>query len=369
MNSSLLAYLAKDSDCKQGQTMSEVIAGSDTSTEANTGFDASRIAKVKAWLVSQFDAAGKDVSDFEYTPQSIAHLHNLANISQEKTQAAGIVAKDFCQKASEYHSQAARYPECCCHQNTWFGKKRKALLQDIAILTGVEYQARDLGLLIENTSVEQLGLARKILFTTQKLAEQIAKLSSGVAVIKVGAATENELEDHKLRIEDAKNATFAATEEGIVPSGGAALFHLSTYVPAIKDKLEDADKRHDADIVQKLNCKSSGCGEWERELSVHCFFFVNIFTKASLIAQNAGIEGEVVVEKVKEGEWETGCNAMTDKYDNLVEAGVIDPAKVTRCALQNAASVAGMVLTTQMIVVEKPKSKMPVGAPPQGLAV
>ncbi|CAK9171411.1 unnamed protein product [Ilex paraguariensis] len=85
--------------------MSEVIAGSDPSTEANTGFDASRIAKVKAWLVSQFDAARKDVSDFEYTPQSIAHLHNLANISQEKTQAAGIVAKDFCQKASEYHSQ------------------------------------------------------------------------------------------------------------------------------------------------------------------------------------------------------------------------------------------------------------------------
>ncbi|CAK9171412.1 unnamed protein product [Ilex paraguariensis] len=173
--------------------MSEVIAGSDPSTEANTGFDASRIAKVKAWLVSQFDAARKDVSDFdriakvkawlvsqfdaagkdvsdfekdvsdfEYTPQSIAHLHNLANISQEKTQAAGIVAKDFCQKASEYHSQAARYPECCCHQNTWFGKKRKALLQDIAILTGAEYQARDLGLLIENTSVEQLGLARKV---------------------------------------------------------------------------------------------------------------------------------------------------------------------------------------------------------------
>ncbi|CAK9171413.1 unnamed protein product [Ilex paraguariensis] len=140
----------------------------------------------------------------------------------------------------------------------------------------------------------------QILFTTQKLAEQIAKFSSGVAVIKVGAATENELEDHKLRIEDAKNATFAATEEGIVPSGGAALFHLSTYVPAIKDKLEDADKRHDADIVQKVLVISLpecmilsftfppatpplGCGEWERELSVHCFFFVNIFTKGKLL--------------------------------------------------------------------------------------
>ncbi|KAL6979365.1 hypothetical protein U1Q18_021030 [Sarracenia purpurea var. burkii] len=262
-----------------------------------------------------------------------------------------------------------------------FGERRKALLQDIAIVTGAEYQASDLGLLIENTSVEQLGLARKVTITkdattiiadsatkdeiqariaqikreladtdsvydSEKLAERIAKLSGGVAVIKVGAATETELEDRKLRIEDAKNATFAAIEEGIVPGGGAALVHLSTYVPAIKDKLEDADERLGADIVQKA-----------------------LVAPASLIAQNAGVEGEVVVEKVKESEWEVGYNAMTDKYENLVEAGVIDPAKVTRCALQNSASVAGMVLTTQAIVVEKPKPKSLAAAPPQGLSV
>ncbi|KAA8550350.1 hypothetical protein F0562_002034 [Nyssa sinensis] len=262
-----------------------------------------------------------------------------------------------------------------------FGERRKALLQDIAILTGAEYQATDLGLLIENTSVEQLGLARKVtiskdsttiiadaaskdeiqariaqikkelaetdsVYDSEKLAERIAKLSGGVAVIKVGAATESELEDRKLRIEDAKNATFAAIEEGIVPGGGAAFVHLSTCVPAIKDKFEDADERIGADIVQKA-----------------------LVAPASLIAQNAGVEGEVIVEKVRESEWEVGYNAMTDKYENLVEAGVIDPAKVARCALQNAASIAGMVLTTQAIVVEKPKPKTPVAGPPQGLTV
>ncbi|PHU03953.1 RuBisCO large subunit-binding protein subunit alpha, chloroplastic [Capsicum chinense] len=262
-----------------------------------------------------------------------------------------------------------------------FGERRKALLQDIAIVTGAEYQALDLGLLVENTAVEALGTARKVTITkdsttliadaaskdeiqariaqlkkelfetdsvydTEKLAERIAKLSGGVAVIKVGAATEAELEDRKLRIEDARNATFAAIEEGIVPGGGAAFVHLSTCIPAIKDKLEDADEKLGADIVQKA-----------------------LVSPASLIAQNAGVEGEVVVEKVKEAEWEIGYNAMTDKYENLVEAGVIDPAKVTRCALQNSASVSGMVLTTQAIVVEKPKPKAPAPAAPQGLTV
>ncbi|XP_019453942.1 PREDICTED: ruBisCO large subunit-binding protein subunit alpha [Lupinus angustifolius] len=262
-----------------------------------------------------------------------------------------------------------------------FGERRKALLQDIAILTGAEFQASDLGLLVENTSVEQLGFARKLtiskdsttiiadaaskdelqarvaqlkkelsetdsVYDSEKLAERIAKLSGGVAVIKVGAATETELEDRKLRIEDAKNATFAAIEEGIVPGGGTALVHLSAYVPAIKETIEDPEERLGADIVQKA-----------------------LVAPASLIAQNAGIEGEVVVEKIRNGEWEFGYNAMTDKYENLVEAGVIDPAKVTRCALQNAASVAGMVLTTQAIVVEKPKPRAPVAGEPQGLTV
>ncbi|KAG5379330.1 hypothetical protein IGI04_027172 [Brassica rapa subsp. trilocularis] len=187
-----------------------------------------------------------------------------------------------------------------------FGERRKAMLQDIAILTGAEYQALDMGLLVENTTIDQLGIARKVtiskdsttliadaaskdelqarisqlkkelfetdsVYDSEKLAERIAKLSGGVAVIKVGAATETELEDRKLRIEDAKNATFAAIEEGIVPGGGATLVHLSTVIPAIKETFEDADERLGADIVQKA-----------------------LVAPAALIAQNAGIEGEVV---------------------------------------------------------------------------
>uniref|UniRef100_A0A0E0MLB6 RuBisCO large subunit-binding protein subunit alpha, chloroplastic n=1 Tax=Oryza punctata TaxID=4537 RepID=A0A0E0MLB6_ORYPU len=259
-----------------------------------------------------------------------------------------------------------------------FGERRKAVLQDIAIVTGAEFLAKDLGLLVENATEEQLGTARKVtihqttttliadaaskdeiqarvaqlkkelsetdsIYDTEKLAERIAKLSGGVAVIKVGAATETELEDRQLRIEDAKNATFAAIEEGIVPGGGTAYVHLSTSVPAIKETIEDHDERLGADIIQKA-----------------------LVAPASLIAHNAGVEGEVVVEKIKDGEWEVGYNAMNDKYENLIEAGVIDPAKVTRCALQNAASVAGMVLTTQAIVVEKPKPKAPVAEPAEG---
>lgn len=261
-----------------------------------------------------------------------------------------------------------------------FGERRKALLQDIAIMTGSEFIASDLGMKVESTEVEQLGSARKItvrsgtttiiadsaskdeiqariaqikkelaetdsVYDTEKLSERIAKLSGGVAVIKVGAATETELEDRKLRIEDAKNATFAAIEEGIVPGGGAALVHLSAMVPAIKDTITDPEEKLGADIVQRA-----------------------LSAPAALIAHNAGVEGAVVVEKILESAWEMGYNAMTDKYEDLLEAGVIDPAKVTRCALQNAASVAGMVLTTQAIVVEKPQKKT-AAAPVAGMTM
>ncbi|XP_024383165.1 ruBisCO large subunit-binding protein subunit alpha [Physcomitrium patens] len=258
-----------------------------------------------------------------------------------------------------------------------FGERRKALLQDIAILTGSEFIATDLGMKVETTEFDQLGTARKItvrngsttiiadsaskdeiqariaqikkelsetdsVYDTEKLSERIAKLSGGVAVIKVGAATETELEDRKLRIEDAKNATFAAIEEGIVPGGGAALVHLSALVPAIKETIDDSEEKIGADIVQRA-----------------------LSAPANLIAQNAGVEGAVVVEKIFDSEWAMGYNAMTDTYENLLEAGVIDPAKVTRCGLQNAASVAGMVLTTQAIVCEKPEKKRGMAMAPQ----
>lgn len=261
-----------------------------------------------------------------------------------------------------------------------FGERRKALLQDIAIVTGAEFIAKDLGMKVESTVVEQLGTARKMtinntsttiiadaasrdeidmriaqlkkelaetdsVYDTEKLSERIAKLSGGVAVIKVGAATEAELEDRKLRIEDAKNATFAAVEEGIVPGGGAALLHLSELVPAFRDTLTDAEERLGADIVMK-------------SLRAPC----------RIIAENAGSEGEVVISRLLGQPFEIGFNAMDDRIENLLEAGVIDPAKVTRNALQNSCSIAGIMLTTQAVMVEKVKpSEVPGGMSAAGM--
>ncbi|KAK7262277.1 hypothetical protein RJT34_29843 [Clitoria ternatea] len=359
----------------------------ETTVEVEEGMEIDR-----GYISPQFVTnAEKSIVEFEnarvlITDQKISAIKDIIPLLEKTTQLRApllIVAEDVTGEAlaTLVVNKLRGILNVAAIKAPGFGERRKALLQDIAILTGAEFQASDLGLLVENTTVEQLGIARKVtiskssttviadaaskdelqarvaqlkkelsetdsVYDTEKLAERIAKLSGGVAVIKVGAATETELEDRKLRIEDAKNATFAAIEEGIVPGGGTALVHLSTYVPALKDKLEDADEKLGADIVQKA-----------------------LVAPASLIAQNAGIEGEVVVEKIKNGEWEVGYNAMEDRYENLVEAGVIDPAKVTRCALQNAASVAGMVLTTQAIVVEKPKPKAPAAAAPQGLTV
>ena len=247
-----------------------------------------------------------------------------------------------------------------------FGERRKSLLQDIAIVTGAEFVAKDLGMSVDATTLDQLGYIRKLnvrkdsctliadaasaddvkarvaslkkelsesnsTYDQEKISERIAKLFGGVAVIKVGAATETELEDRKLRIEDAKNATFAAVEEGVVPGGGAAFVHLSAMINELKPSLRD-EELLGAEIVQKA-----------------------ITAPARLIAQNAGVEGEVVVQRVLKSEWAFGYNAMNDTFENLLEAGVLDPKKVTRSGLQNACSVAGMVLTTQAVISEKPK--------------
>jgi chaperonin GroL len=255
-----------------------------------------------------------------------------------------------------------------------FAERRKALLQDIAIVTGADYIAKDLGMTVAKTNIDQLGTARKVtinksecvliaemadkevidarvaqikkelsetdsLYDTEKLSERLAKLSGGVAVIKVGAATETELEDKKLRVEDAKNATFAAVEEGIVPGGGSTLLHLSELLPEFKDTLTDSEERLGVDMVHKA-------------------------LKAPLakIAQNAGVEGEVIVQKLLGSEFEIGYNAMNGKMENLMETGVLDPAKVTRACLESACSIAGIMLTTQAVIYEKP---LPPGAGPK----
>lgn len=252
-----------------------------------------------------------------------------------------------------------------------FGDGKKALLQDIALMTGADFLASDLGCTLEGITSDQLGVAQKITITSnsativadpstraeirarisqikkdlvktensnlsRKLSERIAKLSSGVAVIKVGAATEAELEDRKLRIEDAKNATFAAIDEGIAPGGGTAYVQLSKHIPKIRNSFEDPEEKIGADIVGKA-----------------------LLIPAMSIASNAGVDGSVVVEKVLASEWRIGYNAMTDEYEDLLNSGVIDPCKVSRCALQNAASVAGVILTTQAVLVDKTKEPKP----------
>ncbi|XP_068656255.1 ruBisCO large subunit-binding protein subunit alpha-like [Aristolochia californica] len=253
------------------------------------------------------------------------------------------------------------------------GDGKKALLQDIAIMTGADFLSGDLGLSLGDTTSDQLGIAQKIVITnnsttivadptlraeirarisqikkdlaetesayhSNKLAERIAKLSGGVAVIKVGASTESELEDRKLRIVDAKSATFAAIDEGIAPGGGVTFVHLSKHIPYIKDLMDDAEEQIGADIVGKA-----------------------LLVPASLIATNAGVDGLVVVEKLLEAsEWQIGYNAMTNTHEDLLHAGIIDPCKVSRSALQNAASIAGVVLMTQAVVVDKIKEPKPI---------
>ncbi|PKA64076.1 Chaperonin 60 subunit alpha 2, chloroplastic [Apostasia shenzhenica] len=251
-----------------------------------------------------------------------------------------------------------------------FGDGKKALLQDIALMTGADFLTLDLGLALEGVTSDQLGIAQKVTITAdsttivadplmrpeiqarisqikkdlaetdnvylaRKLSERIAKLCSGVAIIKVGAATEAELEDRKLRIEDAKSATFAAIDEGIAPGGGTAYVRLSTHIPYIID-LQDPDEKLGADIVGKA-----------------------LLVPALSIANNAGADGSIVVEKLLAGDWRMGYNAMSDRYEDLLESGVIDPCRVSRCALQNAASIAGILLTTQAVVVDKLKKPKP----------
>ena len=253
-----------------------------------------------------------------------------------------------------------------------FGDRRKAMLEDIAILTGGVVISEEVGLKLENVDLEHLGTARQVRITKdetiivdgngnedviarrvaqvraqaeeatsefdkEKLQERLAKLSGGVAVIEVGAATEVELKDKKLRIEDALNATRAAVEEGIVAGGGTTLIDI---IPAL-DGIEAT-----GDVLTGVNLVRRAVEEPLRQ-----------------IAYNAGLEGSVVVERVKSTESGIGFNALTEEYVDMVKAGIVDPAKVTRSALQNAASIAALVLTTESIVADKVEENAPMMPP------
>ena len=245
-----------------------------------------------------------------------------------------------------------------------FGDRRKAMLEDIAVLTGGQVITEDLGLELKTTSIESLGRAAKVVITKEtttivegagstediqarvnqirvqleettsefdreKLQERLAKLSGGVAVVKVGAATETELKERKLRIEDALNSTRAAVEEGIVAGGGTALLNVYNKVAAIQ---AEGDEATGVNIVLRA-----------------------IEEPVRQIAFNAGLEGSVIVEKLKNEPVGTGFNAANGEWVNMIEAGIVDPTKVTRSALQNAGSVAAMFLTTEAVVADKPE--------------
>ncbi len=258
--------------------------------------------------------------------------------------------------------------QCAAVKAPGFGDRRRAMLEDMAILTGSRVIAEELGLKLESVTLKDLGRVKKIViskddttliegagskkdiegrckeirrqieettsdYDREKLQERLAKLVGGVAVVKVGAATESEMKEKKARVEDALHATRAAVEEGIVPGGGVALLRAQRALDGLEESLPD-DQRAGLKIVRRA-----------------------VEEPLRWIAGNAGIEGSIVVEKVKQGRGAFGFNAATEVYEDLVEAGVIDPTKVVRAALQNAASVASLLLTTEALIAEKPEKQ------------
>ncbi|MDY0385308.1 chaperonin GroEL [Trichlorobacter sp.] len=264
----------------------------------------------------------------------------------------------------------------CAVKAPGFGDRRKAMLEDIAILTGGKVISEEMGFKLENTTMDMLGRAKRIVvdkdnttiidgdgadadiqgrvkqiraqidetssdYDREKLQERLAKLVGGVAVIKVGAATETEMKEKKARVEDALHATRAAVDEGIVPGGGVA------YIRSLKalDKLKlDAEQQFGVTIIKSA-----------------------LEAPIRQIADNAGIDASIVVDKVRRGKDAYGYNAADDTYVDMLQAGIIDPTKVSRCALQNASSVAGLMLTTECMIAEKPKKDTPMPAMPGGM--
>jgi chaperonin GroEL len=252
----------------------------------------------------------------------------------------------------------------CAVKAPGFGDRRKAMLQDMAVLTGGQVIAEELGLKLENVTLKDLGKAKRVTidkdnttiidgagtkkdiegrvteirnqiehttsdYDREKLQERLAKLVGGVAVVKVGAATETEMKEKKARVEDALHATRAAVEEGIVAGGGVALLRAQKALDSVKP--ENEEETAGINIVRRA-----------------------IEEPLRRIAENAGIEGSIVVDKVKQLKGANGFNAATEEYTDLIKAGVIDPTKVVRTALQNAASVAALLLTTEAMIAEKP---------------
>jgi chaperonin GroEL len=265
--------------------------------------------------------------------------------------------------------------KCCAVKAPGFGDRRKAMLEDIAILTGGKVISEDLGIKLENIKLNDLGQAKRIVidkdnttvvdgdgdkddiearvkqiraqieettsdYDREKLQERLAKIIGGVAVINVGAATETEMKEKKARVEDALNATRAAVEEGIVPGGGVAYLRCLSLLEKMK---AEGDKKIGVEIIRKA-----------------------LEEPIRQIANNAGLEGSVVCERVKNEKGAFGFDASKDEYTDMIKAGIIDPTKVVRLALQNASSVASLMITTEALVAEKPEKKGPYPPMPPG---
>ena len=265
----------------------------------------------------------------------------------------------------------------CAVKAPGFGDRRKAILEDIAIITGGQVIAEELGLKLESTTLEMLGQVKKAIiskddttlvegagkkaeikkrieqikrqieetdssYDKEKLQERLAKLSGGVAKISVGAATEVEMKEKKDRVDDAQHATAAAVEEGILPGGGVALVRCIPVVKTLAETLE-GDEKTGATIIARA-----------------------FSSPLRQIAENAGMEGAIILQQVEKLPETHGFNAQTEEYVDMIKAGILDPTKVVRCALENAASIAGMLLTTEAIVAEIPEEK-PAAAMPAGM--
>jgi chaperonin GroEL len=267
--------------------------------------------------------------------------------------------------------------QVCAVKAPGFGDRRKAMLEDIAVLTGGRLISEDLGIKLENIKIEELGKAKRVTvdkenttivegtgksadiqgrvaqirrqieettsdYDKEKLQERLAKLAGGVAVINVGAATETEMKEKKARVEDALHATRAAVEEGIVPGGGVALLRSQKALDNIKDL--EADEKIGVQIVRRA-----------------------IEEPTRQLADNAGAEGALVVEEIKKRKGNEGYDVATEQYTDQVKAGIVDPTKVTRSALQNAASIAGLLLTTEALITEIPEKEKTPPMPPGGM--
>ncbi|MEW6045195.1 MAG: chaperonin GroEL [Bacillota bacterium] len=372
---------AMDKVGKDGVITVEESKGTQTTVDVVEGMEFDK-GYISPYFVTNPEAMEAELEDpfILLHEKKISNVHDLLPVLEKVVQAGRpllIIAEDVEGEAlaTLVVNKIRGTLNCCAVKAPGFGDRRKAMMEDIAILTGGTFLSEDLGIKLENVTLDQLGRARRVRvgkekttiiegqgdrrkiqgrieqikkqieetdsdYDREKLQERLAKLAGGVAVIKVGAATETELKEKKHRIEDAVNATRAAVEEGIVPGGGVTYIQV---LPAL-DRIEaSGDELVGVNIVKRA-----------------------LLEPARQIAANAGLEGSVIVERIKGETPGRGLNALTGEFVDMVNAGIVDPAKVTRTALENAASIAGMVLTTEALISEIPEKEKKPAYPPGG---